>query len=233
MFSRKHMRIPIACAVVALAVGGNQPLPETREPSDLQKAHNSGEPMNRRRRRSAALVMANLAALFFPWASASADRNLPDALLRVTVQQRENGKLNREVHLQELRCWRGECSLTSVTLNSCRPSPASSGKATPLVVERSSTREGNLEVANEGTTLVVIENGSDLGGRYVTTQRFTYQRPPAGEMVRKLIGYSGGFVKNSALAQQVLTVEFVPFRGAYKETRLDCPLGLPGVNAGE
>jgi hypothetical protein len=78
------------------------------------------------------------------------------------VQQKESGKLNRELHFQELHCWRAECSLTSVTLNSCRPSPASNGKAPPLVVERSSTREGNLEVTNEGNTLVRVETGSDL-----------------------------------------------------------------------
>ena len=189
--------------------------------------------MNSRRARTTALVLVILAALFVPCTSASTDRNVPDALLRVTVQQKESGKLNRELHFQELRCWRGDCSLTSVTLNSCRPSPVSNGKATPLVVERSSTREGNLEVTNEGNTLVVVETGSDLGGRYVTTQRFTYESPGAREIARKLVGYSGGFVKNSALAQQVLRVEFVPFRGAYKEARLDCPLGLPGVDAVE
>ncbi len=86
-------------------------------------------------------------------------------------------------------------------------------------------------MTSEGNTLVVVETGSDIGGRYVTTQRFTYERPAAREIARKLIGYSGGFVKNSALAQQVLTVEFVPFRGAYKEAKLDCPLGLPGIDA--
>lgn len=184
-----------------------------------------------RRTRHIALVPVVLTALFAPCTSAAADRSVPDALLRITVQQKERAKLNRELHFQELQCWRGECSLTSITLNSCRPSPASNGKATPLVVERSSIREGNLEVTNEGNTLVVVETGSDLGGRYVTTQRFTYERPGAGEIVRRLKGYSGGFVKNSTVAQQVLTVEFVPFRGAYKEVSLDCPLGLPGVDS--
>ncbi len=175
------------------------------------------------------LVISIVAVIFVLCTSASADRNVPDALLRVTVQQKEGGKLNRELHFQELLCWSGECSLTSVTLNRCRPSPASNRKATPLVVERWSTREGNLEVTNEGNTLVVVETGSDQGGRYVTTQRFTYER--RGKIAGKLIGYGGGFVKNSALAQTVLTVEFVAFRGAYKEVSLDCPLGLPGVDA--
>lgn len=52
-------------------------------------------------------------------------------------------------------------------------------------------------------------------------------------MVTRLVGYSGGFVKNSIVAQQVLTIEFVPFRGTYKEAKLDCPLGLPGIEVSE
>ena len=163
--------------------------------------------------------------------SAWAQQNIPDAVLRVTVQQEERGKLNSDLHFQELRCWRGDCSLTTVTLNSCRPSPVSTGKVSPLIVERASTNDSTLAVSSEGNTLVVIETGSDIGGSYVTTQRFTYERPADGSIIRRLTAYSGGFVKNSAVAQQVLTVEFVPFRGAYKEARLDCPLGLPGVDA--
>jgi hypothetical protein len=160
-----------------------------------------------------------------------AQSKVPDALLRVTVQQREKGNLDPQLHVQELHCWRGECSLTSVTLNSCRPSPASNGKASPLIIERASTGEGNIAVTKEGDTLVVVETGADTGGHYVTTQRFRYENPRDGGLVRKLIGYSGGFVKNSVIAQQVITVEFVPFQGAFKEVRLDCPLGLPGVDA--
>jgi len=160
-----------------------------------------------------------------------AQQKIPDTILRVTVQQREKGKLNPELHFQVLSCWRGECSLTSVTLNSCRPSPVSRGKASPLIVERSSTREGNLAVTKEGNTLVVVETGADIGGRYVTTQRFKYEDPRDGGVVQKLVGYSGGFVKDSVMAQQVITVDFVPFRGTYREVKLDCPLGLPGVDA--
>jgi hypothetical protein len=165
--------------------------------------------------------------------SAAADRQIPDALLKVTVQQRQAGRLNREFHVQELRCWRGECVLTSLTLNSCRQSPVSQGQATPLVIERSSTRDGSLHVTNDGNTLVVVETGSDVGGRYTTTQRFTYERPASGDVANRLLRYSGGFIKNSSLSQQVMTVELVPLRGVYKETTLDCPLGLPGVEDGE
>lgn len=163
--------------------------------------------------------------------AAWAQQNIPDAILRVTVQQKEKGKMNSDLHFQELRCWRGTCSLITVTLNSCRPSPISAGKASPLIIERTSTNDGTLAVSREGNTLVVVENGSDMGGNYVTTQRFTYEQTTDAGIITRLTDYSGGFVKNSAAVKQVLTVEFVPFRRAYKEARLDCPLNLPGVDA--
>ena len=165
---------------------------------------------------------------------ANAQQTIPDARLRVTVQQRDKGKLNPEYHIQELRCFGGDCSLITLTLNSCRPSPASNNLASPIVIERTSTHERNLKVMNEGNTLVTIESGSDIGGSYTTTQRFTYEPPKAGEMALYLTGYSGGFVKNSASAKQVLAIEFVPLKeaspgGGYTEIKLNCPLGLPGV----
>ena len=43
----------------------------------------------------------------------------------------------------------------------------------------------------------------------------------------------GGVVKSSIIAQQVITVEYIPLKGAYKEIKLDCPMGLPGVDVSE
>lgn len=180
-----------------------------------------------RHERGTVLIMLAVSLVLCP--RAWAQQNVPDALLQVTVQQKNNGKLNPDLHVQELRCWRGQCSLTTVTLGDCRRSPVSSGKASPLIIERESTSEGNLTVTREGNTLVVVSTGVDIGGSYVTTQRFKYYDPRDGRRVRLLTGYSGGFVKNSAVAQQVLAVEFVPFRGSFTEVKLDCPLGLPGV----
>ena len=181
--------------------------------------------------RPAGIVLLMLLALLSANPPAWAQQKIPDTRLRVTVQQREKGKLNLAFHVQELLCFNGDCSLTSITLNSCRPSPISNGMASPVVIERSSTVEGNLKVTEEGNTLVAIETSADIGGDYVTTQRFRYEKAREGEMVTKLVGYSGGFVKNSIIAQQVITVEFVPLKGAYKEIlKLYCPLGLPGVD---
>jgi len=81
----------------------------------------------------------------------------------------------------------------------------------------------HLAVTRESDTLVVVETGADIGGRYVTRQRFKYENLLDRGIVRKFVGYSGGFVKNPVIAQQVIAVEFVPFRGAYKdkEAKLD------------
>ena len=182
--------------------------------------------------RPAGIVLLMLLALLPVSPPTWAQQKIPDTRLRVTVQQREKGKLNPAFHVQELLCFNGECSLTSITLNSCRPSPVSNGMASPVVIERSSTVGGNLKVTKDGDTLVAVETSVDIGGDSVTTQRFRYERAREGEVLTKLTGYSGGFVKNSIIAQQVITVEFVPLKGAYKEIKtLDCPLGFPGVDA--
>ncbi len=169
--------------------------------------------------RACAFLLA-LFALSFHIVPAWAQQVIPDAHLRVTVRQKENGKISQGLHIQELRCWRRECSLTSVSLNQCGESPLTGKMSFAAVVERSTTRERNLRVTNEGNTLVTVETGSDLGGTYVTTQRFRYEKPRKGEMVERLIGYSGGFVKNSTIAQQVITVDFIPLKDYTKNLNL-------------
>jgi hypothetical protein len=162
---------------------------------------------------------------------AAAQQHIPDALLRVTVQQRETGKLTPEFHVQELFCSSGNCSLITVTLNSCRPSPASNGKASPVTIERSSTIDGNLRVTNEGNTLVVVEAGVDIGGDSNITQRFTYEKPRDGGIIKRVTQYTGGFVKNSVLAKRVITVDYVPLASpsGFKEVIFNCPVGVPAV----
>jgi hypothetical protein len=165
-----------------------------------------------------------------------AQQQIPDVRLRITVQQREDGKLNPAFHIQELRCFSGNCSLTTITINDCRPSPVSAGQASPAIIERTSTQEGNLKVTNEGNTLVTVATGSDIGGSYTTTERFIYETPRLGGIALRLVGYSGGAVKNSLALKKVITIEYVPLkeasRGAgHSEVTLNCPLGLPAVTA--
>ena len=51
--------------------------------------------------------------------SVVAQPKIPNGNLRVTVQQKEDGKTDKGLHLLELSCWDGQCSLTSVSLNQC------------------------------------------------------------------------------------------------------------------
>ncbi len=91
----------------------------------------------------------------------SASANLPNAHLRVTVQQKENGKINKGYHVLELSCWEGNCSLSSVSLNQCFESGSGKQAFYPKM-QYSSTSIGNLKVKNEGNSLIVQETGSEV-----------------------------------------------------------------------
>jgi hypothetical protein len=96
-------------------------------------------------------------------------------------------------------------------------------------VQYSATWIGNLKVRNEGRSLVVQETGSDMFGEYINNLRFDYETPGKGEIISRLIGFSGGYVKNSALLKRVLTTEYVPLPEANQLMKLDCDVLLPGV----
>lgn len=154
-----------------------------------------------------------------------AQSRVPDITLRVTVQQREGTRVNPGLHLLKLSCLSGLCTLESISLNQCSPSPVTGNPSFAAVVERSSTAEGNLRVTNLGNVLVVEERASDLGGASTSTFRFGYGQNPS-----RVTSVSGGFVKNSDIVGKIITVEYVPLIGAYSERKLDCVVRLPGVN---
>ena len=162
-------------------------------------------------------------------ATTNAQPSIPDLHLEVTVQQREEGKLDNGLHLLELSCWDRQCSLTSLSLNQC----GETGEGKPAFfpkVERSSTSEGNLSVRAAGNTLVVKETGSDIGRDYVKNFRCEYEVPQKGRATTRLRGFSGGLVKNSAILQKVLTIEYVPLPRRYQVLTLDCGVLLPGFD---
>jgi hypothetical protein len=172
------------------------------------------------------LIVASLAVV---WPSVLAgQQRVPDVALEVTVRQREQGKVERGLHVLELKCFDGRCALTSISLNQC----AESGEGKPAFypkVQRSSTSDGNLVVSNEGRTLIVRETGSDLGGDYVNNFRFEYALPASGRSATELLGFSGGFVKDSAILGKVIAIEYVPLPKAFQVLPLDCGALLPGV----
>jgi len=163
-----------------------------------------------------------------PVAALSEDR-IPNASLRVTVQQKEEGKITKGFHVLELSCFDGNCSLSSVSLNQCIES-GSGKKAFYPRVQYSATWTGNLKVRNEGKSLVVQETGSDMFGDYVNNLRFDYEMAGKDEIANRLVGFSGGYVKNSALLRKVLTTEYVPLPKANQVMKLDCDVLLPGVD---
>ena len=170
-----------------------------------------------------------LAILILTPAIALSSDSIPNANLRVTVQQKEEGKINKGFHILELSCWDGNCSLSSVSLNQCMES-GSGEKAFYPRVQYSTTLMGNLKVRNEGNSLVVQETGSDIGGDYINNLRFDYKPVGKDRIVYRLIGFSGGYVKNSVILKKVLTTDYVPLPKANQVMILDCSVLLPGID---
>ncbi len=170
-----------------------------------------------------------LAILILAPSIASSADNIPNADLLVTVQQKEEGKIIKGFHILELSCWDGNCSLSSVSLNQCMES-GSGEKAFYPKVQYSTTRMGNLKVRNQGNSLVVQETGTDIGGDYVVNLRFDYKATGKDKIVNHLIGFSGGYVKNSILLKKVLTTDYVPLPKVSQVMKLDCGVLLPGID---
>jgi hypothetical protein len=78
-----------------------------------------------------------VAATMWVWpAVVTAQQRVPDVALDVTVRQQGQGKLGQGLHVLELRCFDGRCSLTSITLNQCEQ-PGEGKRAFYPTVQRS------------------------------------------------------------------------------------------------
>lgn len=172
------------------------------------------------------LVAATLLALSSIAATGTAQ--IPDASFEVAVRQRENGNLSQGFHIFQLVCWSQQCSVSSISFDRC--AALGSSKPTSMVkVERWSTAEGNLQVTPIPGALQAKIGQMDIGGESTITLRFGYSAKKSDILLSKLMSFSGGFVKNSELLKRVITVEYVPFVGAYSEVDVGCPLLVPGV----
>ena len=158
----------------------------------------------------------------------AADSQIPNANLRITVRQKTDGNVERGFHIFELSCMAGDCLLTSITLNTCGESDTGK-KAFYPGVQLFSIRDGNLIVANSGNTLHVKYTGFDIGGNYTTNLRFQYDPPKKGDIITRLLGFSGGFVKNSIILEKVITVEYIPIKGISQVLPLDCGVLAPSI----
>lgn len=182
-----------------------------------------------RLRLSTGVAFVSLAASLLGSELFAAAPRVPNASLEVTVRQKQEGEIGRGLHLFHLLCWKGECSLTVLSLNQCYP--AGSGKPAFFPkIERTSTRESNLSVTNLGDILQVQYVNIDIGGESTTTLRFGYAMSGSSTIANRVTGFSGGYVKSSEILKRVTTVEYVPLLGAWHEIRLDCAALLPGVD---
>ena len=172
-----------------------------------------------------AVFVALLGVLVTPsWAA----ERPPNVSLQVTVRQKEEGKLGQGLHLADLLCWQGSCSLTWLSLNQC--GTAGSGQAFFPKVERFATNEGNF------LHVIPLENKIQVKvtePETTTTLVFGYEKNVRAHLSTKVTSFSGGYVKNSSILEKVLTVDYIPLEGAFSEVRLDCAVLLPGVQKGK
>lgn len=166
----------------------------------------------------------------------------PPSFLSVewTVQQREQGKLGDAYHVFHLLCCQDcqgpkGCSLTVVTLNQCIKAGELETTFYPKV-ERWTTWEDQF-TASWSRDHVELRLENEAGGRVTTTflVGFKCESRKPGQLIAtcKLTSVSGGYVKASALLNEVFTVEYVPLRdknGMTFTTRdIDCKVMLPTV----
>jgi hypothetical protein len=174
-----------------------------------------------------ALYLLSVILLATPAAAASSD-SIPDANLRVTVQQKAGGKIIKGFHVLELSCRDGNCSLSTVSLNQCEESAYGKQAFYPKT-QYSSTLIGNLKAWNEGKSIVVQETGGDMIGSYVNDLRFDYEPTGEDKIVTRLTGFSGGYVKNSPGLNRVFQLDYVPLPKTGQVMKLDCGVLLPGI----
>lgn len=170
-----------------------------------------------------------LAASALAWTVLAAPARVPNVSLKVTFQQKEDGRLDKGLHLFELFCWDGQCSMTSLSLNQCSALGSSKPSFYPKVV-RTSTQEGNLRVLGFDGVLDVLETADDLGGESTIRLRIGYAHAGNNNVATKVTSFTGGFVKNSIILKKVLTVEYVPLPREWQDVIMDCPASLPGVS---
>jgi hypothetical protein len=136
-----------------------------------------------------------------------------------TVQQKENGKISQGYHINQLVCGKGTCDLVVVTLNQCF------GNEFFPKIERATTRDGSLRVTSRGAETLLLEQPIP-GGQIA--HRLTIGKDALLGTVR-VLGYSGGFTKDSTTLKRVITVEYVPLKGRDVTRPLSCQAMLPGV----
>lgn len=145
---------------------------------------------------------------------------LPDGELAIAYRQLSDGELSQTVFQNYLRCFRGQCTLTALTLNGCM-----AGAFYPAL-RHWSTNDGSLSVdlVAPGTLVAEIKEGETT-----LKLRFTFdQKPGVRPWFAGLKKFSGGAVRQSSLSDKVITWELVPLRRP-AIVEFSCPAALDGI----
>jgi len=174
------------------------------------------------------LVFLCITSLGMAQILASPQLVIPDVSLEVTARQKSEGEIGKGLHIFTLECRRGDCVLTTLSLNQCQVG----GSGEPVFypkIERSSVQDGSMEVIDLGNIVRVRQKSAQV----LTTLNFGYEKSPYGNMfpATRVTSFSGGFVKDSTILKRVITVEYVPLVGEFHYIDLDCAALLSGVNA--
>ena len=178
------------------------------------------------------LSLAALTLLFATTVAPATERAFPPLphpiLLSLAARYKENGKTGRAFTIFNLWCGLDECSLDTITLNTCDtivlPGEASFSPDTV----RYSTRDHELKVTRTGT-LLVAEALHD--GHTFFTLRFGLSTD-----LSSVITFTGALLPDVAglPADQArhfpAASELVPFVGDFVKAELDCPPRVRGLH---
>lgn len=165
---------------------------------------------------------------------------LANGSLKIAYRQVEDGKEGRSIHLMELECFNGHCSLTTLTLNQCMDMPFLGNVFYPKI-QRSRSGEGNLKVRMVAPGRLVAEELMD-GATFTYNYQFTTKKEPefakawglkTDVFFDKLTGFSGAAVKHSSILDKVVSWQLSPMKGSPAKVNLDCSALVDGLPEGE
>ncbi len=166
----------------------------------------------------------------------------PNGTLTIGYRQLLDDSLSKAVYYATLTCYDGDCTMTTVTLNQCLPTPFGKEEAFIPKVERSSTSDGNLSVRmRDDTTLIVTEKN----GETIYTYHYTFVYRDDKDLATLLKSkqtrffaekqavqhFTGGAIKDSTALGKIISWELVPLKnpskGVWPVIEPACKITLP------
>lgn len=166
----------------------------------------------------------------------------PNGKLSIGYRQLLDDSLSKAVYYATLTCYDGDCTMITVTLNQCLPTPFGQEEAFIPKVERSSTSEGNLTVRmRDENTLIATEKNGDA----VYSYHFTFISREDKDLATLLKSkqsrffaekqavqhFTGGAIKDSTVLAKIISWELValknPSKGVWPVIEAACKFTLP------